>query len=244
MHELVREVPAPGRERHLADGGAHPLHVARLAHEQLGGVDPRRREHGAPVDAGESVEVAEAQAIGGRPGIALLLPRAMGAGEPRLQGHDRLGVSGVGDPGQPRDVGNVGIVPPTILRVPRGVLEIVDAVGKGDPRLPEGGDVAVRPIGIDLYVDFERGPDGERLEVPHAGEQRLPRVDGPDPGEFWSERLETDGLDPRGVHEAQVEIPDPLRIGAGESRGRPRRLRDRPHVRVGLVLEHPEGAVV
>jgi hypothetical protein len=110
--------------------------------------------------------------------------------------------------------------------------------------LPDGGDVTVRPIRIDLYVDIERGADGERLQVPHAGEQRLPRVYGPDPGELWSERLETGGLDPRGVHEAQVEVPDPLRIGAGGSRSRPRRLRDRPHVRVGLVLEYPEGAVV
>src|SRR5215468_9221015 len=174
LDELVREVAAPNRERYLADSGAHALHVARLAHEELGGVDPRRREHGTPVDAAESVEVAEAQTIGGRPGIAVLLPWAMGAGEPRLQGHDHLGVSGVvDDPGLPRDVGHVGVVSPTILRMPRGVLEIVDTVGKGDPRLPEGRHVAVWSIGIDVHVDLEWGVDGERLEVPHANEQRL-----------------------------------------------------------------------
>ncbi len=134
-------------------------------------------------------------------------------------------------------------------RVPRAhilelVVEVIIAIGQAQAALAQIDDV-LAGVPVVLMDDWrERRIDAKDVEARHQRRDVALVLDRIEAREQRSERLGTELLDLRFVHEAVVEIADFLRLGAG--RGIRRLgyvLDDRLELQLGVFAQLVEGAV-
>src|SRR5690606_36932835 len=172
-------------------------------------------------------------------GVATLDDVTVPGGQLRLErDHLRRVVGQVGEGEHAADVGGVPVADLGVT-----VLAIVRLVGQPETALRDVHQVPLGVLRIGVDVVRKRTRHAGALQPAQYCRERGAVGSAGDRPEFLADRIETGGLDRRGVHERGVQVADLLGVGARLGAGRRGLFDDGPHVDLGLVGERAEGSV-
>ncbi len=231
QRDLDHQAVEAGQERGLPDddGFQRGRQAQRLGHH----VDVEVRVHRHHVGDGHRV-------VAGL-GVAVLDPRPLVLGDPRLQRQDVAGGVRAAVPAG-EVVERLEVAHVARAGVGEPVLEVVALVREPGARLPQREHVAVGVLGVDANEPGDRRRAVARAVLGEVPRQRAGRVDRVDAVEVGLERGDAESLDARRVHVGGVVVADLAGVGVhdGAAGGV---LDDGADVGLGPLAEQVEGAV-